>query len=67
MNVDPKIQEAIEDAVSAEGQPHGLSHKLIRWFEVIATGSEELTDRQSTFARLELLYGELETEEDSPW
>ena len=67
MNIDPKIAEAIEAAVSAEGQPHALSHKLIRWFEVIATGSEELTDRQSAFGRLELLYKELKTEEDSPW
>ena len=61
MNVDPKIQEAIEVSVSKEGQPRALSHKLTRWFEVIATGSEDLNDRQSAFRHLELLYAELET------
>lgn len=61
MAVDPKIQEAIEAAVEEAGQNKGLARKLIRWFEAIASGNEEINDRQSAHRHLELLYEETQT------
>ena len=60
MSVDPKIQEAIEAAVAEAGQPTGLARKLIRWFEAVASGNEDIHDRQAAYRHLELLYEEVE-------
>jgi hypothetical protein len=56
MSLDPKVKEAIEGAVAESGQDATLALKLIRWFEAIASGSEQISDRQSAFRHLELLY-----------
>lgn len=56
MTVDPKIREAIEAAVAEAGQEPTLAPKLIRWFEAIASGSEQITDQQSAYRHLEILY-----------
>lgn len=56
MTVDPKISEAIEAAVAEAGQESTLAPKLIRWFEAIASGSEQISDQQSAYRHLELLY-----------
>ena len=61
MAVDPKIKEAIERAVTESGQPSGLARKLNSWFEAIATGNEDIADRQSAGRHLELLYDEVQT------
>ena len=60
MSVDTKIKEAIETSVSDSEQPKGLSRMLIRWFEAIAVGNEEIDDKQATDRHLELLYGEIQ-------
>ena len=62
MAVDPKIREAIENTVTEEGQPDGLARKLVRWFEAIATGNEDIQDKQSANRHLELLYSEVQTD-----
>lgn len=59
MSIDPKIREAIKDAVAHLGQPEGLAHKLDSWFEAIATDNERITDKQLTEKRLEMLYDEV--------
>ena len=56
MTVDPKIKEAIETAVLDAGQDSSIAPKLIQWFEAIASGSEHITDQQSAYRHLELLY-----------
>jgi hypothetical protein len=56
MAVDPKIREAIEAAVAEAGQESTLAPKLIRWFEAIASGSEQINDQQSAYRHLEILY-----------
>lgn len=56
--MDRKIQEAISDAVGESGQNPGLARKLERWFDAIATGSEDINNRQSSHLHLELLYDE---------
>ncbi len=61
MAIDPKIKEAIEGAVAEAGQPPGLARKLMSWFEAIATGNEDIANRQSAYRHLELLYEEVQT------
>lgn len=56
MTIDPKIKEAVEAAVSSAGQESTLALKLIRWFEAVASGSEQIGDRQAADRHLELLY-----------
>lgn len=56
MTVDPKIKEAIESAVAEAGQDSTLAPKLLRWFEAIASGSEQINDQQSAHRHLEILY-----------
>ena len=58
MTVDPKIIEAIKEAAQEEGQSDALACLLIAWFDAIASGNEEINDRQSANRHLELLYGE---------
>lgn len=58
MTTDPKIQEAIEQAVEEAGQNQALSRKLVQWFEAIASGNEGINDRQSANRHLQLLYDE---------
>ena len=59
--MDPKIKAAIEMAVSEAAQSQGLARKITRWFEAIASGNEDITDRQATDRHLELLYDEVQT------
>lgn len=56
MTVDSKVKEAIEAAIAEAGQDATLAPKLIRWFEALASGSEQITDQQSAYRHLELLY-----------
>jgi hypothetical protein len=56
--MDKKIQDAIREVVSEAGQDAGLARKLESWFEAIASGSEEINDKQSSYRHLELLYDE---------
>lgn len=58
MSMDPKVKEAIEAAVAQAGQETTLAPKLIRWFEAVASGSEQIGDRQAANRHLELLYEE---------
>jgi hypothetical protein len=54
--MDKKIQDAIREAVTEAGQESGLARKLESWFEAIASGSEDISDKQSAYRHLELLY-----------
>lgn len=54
--MDKKIQDAIRQAVTEAGQDPGLARKLESWFEAIASGSEDINDKQSSYRHLELLY-----------
>ena len=59
--MDPKIIEAIHAAVSEADQSQGLARKIAKWFEAIASGNEDIKDRQTAYRHLELLYGETRT------
>ena len=54
--MDKKIQDAIHEAVAEAGQDPGLARKLDSWFEAIASGSQDINDKQSANRHLELLY-----------
>jgi hypothetical protein len=54
--MDKKIQDAIREAVTEAGQEAGLARKLESWFEAIASGGEDINDKQSSYRHLELLY-----------
>ena len=56
MATDTKIREAIETAVAKAGQDQTLATKLVRWFEAIAAGNEDINDSDLTDRHLELLY-----------
>ena len=58
--MDPKIAEAIEKVVLDAGQREPLARRLIAWFNALASGDEDINDRQSAERRLELLYGEVQ-------
>ena len=56
MTMDETIREAIETAVTEARQDRTLATKLVRWFEAIASGNENITDTDLTDRHLELLY-----------
>ncbi len=56
MSIDPKIEQAISEAVRAAKQSPNLATKISRWFESIATGSEDINDKSSAYRHVDLLY-----------
>ena len=58
--MDPKIVEAIEEAVREKDQSDALARRLTAWFDAVSSGNEDLNDRQSADRHLELLYGEVQ-------
>jgi len=54
--MDKKIQDALREAVREAGQDPSLARKLEMWFEAIASGSEDVNDKQSSNRHLDLLY-----------
>ena len=63
MIVDPKIVTSIEETVREEGQSEALARRLVAWFEAIASGNEDINDKQASNRHLELLYNEVELPE----
>lgn len=65
--MDKKIQDALREAVREAGQDPSLARKLEMWFEAIASGSEDVNDKQSSNRHLELLYSDTRVSgSDSP-
>lgn len=58
MSIDPKIVEAIEEAVKEAEQPESLSRKLIAWMNAVVSGNEDMNDIQTAQRHLNLLYEE---------
>jgi hypothetical protein len=56
MNLDPKIQEAIRVAATAENQPPEFATKLAAWVDALTSGNERLDNNDSVRRHLELLY-----------
>lgn len=62
--MDPKIVDSIEEAVSEEGQSKALARRLVAWFDAIASGNEDINNKQAANRHLELLYNEAEPSKD---
>ena len=62
--MDPKITEAIQQVIQDAGQSDALARRLTAWFSAIASGNEDINDRQSTNRHLELLYEEVHLYDD---
>jgi hypothetical protein len=63
MNVDPAIQAAIRDSVKRHGQEVALADKLIRWFDEVVSGNEDIDSEDAVYKRLDLLFRAVETAE----
>ena len=62
MPVDPRIAQAITDAVEEAGQGKELARRLTAWFEAITTGIEDIADEATADRHLEVLYEETAVE-----
>jgi hypothetical protein len=58
MELDPKIIQAIQGAVSEAGQSDVLAGRLVAWMDAVTSGNEDPVDLEATARRLELLYSE---------
>lgn len=63
MNVDSAIQAAIRDSVKRRGQEVALADKLIRWFDEVVSGNEDIDSKDAVYKRLDLLFRAVETAE----
>lgn len=63
MNVDKAIQDAISEAVRKHGQPAPLATKLIRWFDEVISGNEDIDDEDAVYKRLDILFDTVEPAE----
>lgn len=63
MKVDKAIQEAITAAVRKHGQPAPLAEKLVRWFDEVISGNEEIDDEDAVYKRLDILFKTVEAAE----
>lgn len=61
MSVDPAIQEAISESVRKHGQPTTLADKLVRWFDEVISGNEDIDDVEVVYKRLDILFRAVET------
>lgn len=62
MNVDPAIQEAIQNSVKKYQQPDAVSEKLIKWLDEIIAGNESIDNEESVYRRLDNLCTAVEAE-----
>jgi len=56
MSLDPKISNAIREAVANAEQEPALANRLITWMEAVTSGGADLNDPSDADRRLELLY-----------
>ena len=56
MALDPRIKQAIVEAVEESGQSEALASRLSAWFEAVASGNEDINDKESAVRHLDVLY-----------
>lgn len=64
MSVDPRVIDALKEAVLESGQPEALARKLGAWLTSVTGGNEDLNDRDAADRHLELIYGEVNLSEE---
>jgi len=63
MSVDPAIQAAILKSAKEHGQEVALADKLIRWFDEVISGNEDIDDKDAVYKRLDILFTTVELAE----
>jgi len=66
MSLDPKICQAVKDAVAAAEQPPALARLITAWMEAVASGNEDPHDHASATRHLELLNGQTVVKDGEP-
>lgn len=56
--MDAKIKEAIEIAVTENGQPDSVTKTLVAWMTAITSGKEDPHDSSAAARRADILYQE---------
>jgi len=56
MNLDPRVEAAVKEAVHEAGETPALAEKIIAWLDALAAGNAQLSDRDTTSRHLELLF-----------
>ena len=54
--MDPRIKEAIRDAVRETGQPESLSRKIAQWYHEITSGNEDVSNLESAYRHIDGLF-----------
>jgi len=54
--MDPRIKQAIADAVQESGHPESLSRKIAQWYHEITSGNEDVSDLQSAYRHIDGLF-----------
>lgn len=55
MDLPSEVVEAIEKAVSDEGQGPAVAYKLASWLDALASGGESLSDSEAVKRRLDVI------------
>ena len=63
--MDPRIKQAIRDAVQESGHPESLSRKIAQWYHEIASGNEEVSDLQSAYRHIDGLFRDVTPSEST--
>lgn len=64
MSLDPKIKDAIAQAVESSGQSPALAQRIAAWVEGIIVGDDDLNDPASAELHLDLLYDEVRLDDE---
>lgn len=59
MSIDPKISQAIKDAVEEAGQSPTLTRRITAWLEAVTSGNEDPADQTAAARHIEMLYAEV--------
>ena len=54
--MDPRIKEAISEAVRETGQPESLSRKIAQWYHEITSGNEDVSNLESAYRHIDGLF-----------
>lgn len=65
MAIDPRIEDAIKEAVDEGQQSKTLARLLAAWFEAVASGNEDISNLEMANRHLEPLYKAVQLDSDS--
>ena len=63
--MDPRIKQAISDAVQETGQPESLSRKIAQWYHEITSGNEDVSNPESAYRHIDGLFRDVTPSEST--